>query len=132
MSETLAALRAVYAEWAQGNFRTPEIFAPDVEVLWAAEMPDQQPGHGMTELDAGLRNWLAPWDNMRWEADEYLPVDDGYLVLFTARGRGKGSSVEVEAHWAHLWRFRGDRAIRIEGFQDQDEGRRAAGLATSD
>jgi ketosteroid isomerase-like protein len=126
--DTLAALKAVYAEWAQGNFRTPEIFAPDVEVVWAAEMPDQETAHGLEQLDEGVRNWLAPWDNMRWEADEYIPVKDGYLVLFTARARGTESSVDVEAHWAHLWKFRGDKAIRVEGFRDQDEGREAAGL----
>jgi ketosteroid isomerase-like protein len=128
VQDHIAALKAVYAEWGKGNFWTPEIFAPDVEIVWAAEMPDQATARGLSELDSETRNWLAPWENMRWTADEYIPLEDGVLVLFTARGRGKGSNVEVEAQWAHLWRFRGDKAIRVEGFRDQAEGRKAAGL----
>ena len=64
-----------------------------------------------------------------WEADEIIPASDGrILVLFTARGRGKGSNVEVKAQWAHLWSFRAGKATRVEGFIDQSEARKAAGL----
>jgi ketosteroid isomerase-like protein len=132
VQDHIEALKAVYADWGKGNFWTPEIFAPDVEIVWADEMPDQVTAHGLSEVAAGIRNWLAPWENMRWIADEYIPVEDGVLVLFTARGMGKGSTVEVEAKWAHLWTFREGKAKHVQGFRDQAEGRRAAGLATSD
>jgi ketosteroid isomerase-like protein len=132
VQEQVEALQAVYAEWGKGNFWTPEIFAPDVEIIWAAEMPDKTTAHGLAEVSTSMRDWLAPWENYRWTADEFIPVEGGVLVLLTARGHGKGSTVDVEAHWAHLWTFREGEAMRVEGFVDQAEGRRAAGLATSD
>ena len=118
--ENVEALKAVYSKWRTGDFWTPEIFDPEVELSWAAEVPDIQDGsRGLSALAADMRSWLAAWDECRWEADEFIPTQDQVLVLFTARGRGKGSSVDVEAHWAHLWTFRNGKATRIEGFTDQ-------------
>jgi ketosteroid isomerase-like protein len=127
--ENVAALQAVYAKWGVGDFWTPDIFDPDVEVVWAVQMPDaKRTARGLSEVESGIRNWLAPWDECRWIADEFIPVTGGVLVLFTARGRGKGSSVEVEAHWAHLWTFRKGKATRVEGFIDRAEALQAVGL----
>lgn len=127
--ENVAVLRAVYARWGAGDFWTPDIFDPEVEVVWARDMPDfAGVNRGLSALDKGIRNLLGPWDEYRWVADEFIPVRDRVLVLFTARGRGKGSSVEVEAHWAHIWTFRDGKATRIEGFIHQAEAREAAGL----
>jgi hypothetical protein len=39
-----------------------------------------------------------PAKQYRWEGDRFIGVGDRVLVLLTARGRGKGSRVEVEAH----------------------------------
>jgi ketosteroid isomerase-like protein len=127
--ENVAALQAVYAKWGVGDFWTPDIFDPDVEVVWAEEMPDAtRSARGLSEVEKGIRNWLASWDECRWIADEFIPVEGGVLVLFTARGRGKGSSVEVEAHWAHLWTFAHGKATRVEGILDQTEALATLGL----
>ena len=91
-------------------------------------MPDfAGPNRGIAALDKGIRTLLAPWDEYGWAADEFIPFEDRVLVLFTARGRGKGSSVEVEAHWAHLWTFHDGKAMRIEGFLDQAQALEVAG-----
>ena len=128
--ENVEALRTVYARWAEGDFWTAEILDPDVEVVWAQEMPDfGGPTRGIDAMTAGMQNLLAAWEDYSWAADEFVPAGDQVLVLFTARGKGKGSSIEVEAHWAHLWTFRDGKATRVEGFTDQAEAGRAAGLA---
>jgi len=128
--ENVEALKGVYARWATGDFWTPEIFDPGVEIVWAQFMPDfEGPRHGLAALERGIRNLLSPWDEHTWTADEFYPSGERVVVLFTARGRGKGSSVEVEAHWAHLWTFEGGKATRIEGFLDQAEALEAAGLS---
>jgi ketosteroid isomerase-like protein len=129
--EHVEALKAVYARWGAGDFRTtPDILAPEIEIVWAAEVPDLPAGgRGLSVLATSMRTFLAAWDDYRWEADRFIPAqDDRVLVLFTARGRGKGSSAEVEASWAHLWTFRAGKATRIAGFIHQSDGFKAAGL----
>ncbi len=130
--ENVEALKTVYKRWGAGDFWTPDIFDPDIEIVWAGEMPDLAgpSGQGLSAVEAGMRTWLAAWDEYRWEADRFSPVqEDRVLVLFTARGRGKGSSAEVEAHWAHLWTFRKGKATRVEGYIHQAEALEAAGLS---
>ncbi len=128
--ENVEALKAVYERWGAGDFWTPEIFDPDIEVVWAGEMPDlPKGGRGLSAVETSMRTWLAAWDEYRWEADSFISLqEDRVLVFITARGRGKGSSVDVEAHWAHLWTLREGKATRVEGFIDQAEARKAAGL----
>ncbi len=127
--QDVEALKSVYAKWAIGDFWTPEIFDPDVEVLWAERMPDAtRRVRGLSAMAAGMRDWLAAWDDYSWTADEFIEVKGGVLVLLTARGRGKGSSVDVKAHWAQLWTFHDGKATRLEGFADQAEALRALGL----
>jgi ketosteroid isomerase-like protein len=119
--ENVEALKAVYARWAAGDFWTPDIFDQGVQVVWPGVMPDTGVYNGLAAVEAATRGWLDAWDEHRWEADRFIPVGDRVVVLFTARGRGKGSSVEIEAHWAHLWTFRKGKAIRLEGFVNQSE-----------
>jgi len=127
--QNVEALKSVYAKWGDGDFWTPEIFDSDIEVVWAEPMPDAtRAARGLSAMTAGIRNWLAAWDDCRWGADEFIAVQGRVLVLFTARGRGKGSSVAVEAHWAHLWTFHNRKATRVEGFVDQAEALKAVGL----
>jgi ketosteroid isomerase-like protein len=51
------------------------------------------------------------------------------VVFFNARGRGRGSAVEIDAQWAHVWTFREGKATRVEGFLDRRDALAAAGLA---
>src|SRR5262249_2763558 len=127
--ENVEALKGVYESWGAGDFWTPDIFDPGIEIAWAGEMPDigGPGGRGLSGIERGMRTWLAAWDECRWEADRFIPIEgDRVLVLFTSRGRGKGSSVEVEAHWAHLWTFRERKATRVDGFTRQEEALEAA------
>jgi ketosteroid isomerase-like protein len=127
--ENVEALRAVYAKWAAGDFWTPDIFDPEVEVVWAAVMPDTSVDRGLAAMGTAMRGFLAAWDECSWAAERFLPADDRVVVLFTARGRGKGSSVDVVAHWAHVWTFDNGKATRIEGFSDQAAALEAVGLS---
>jgi ketosteroid isomerase-like protein len=127
--ENVEALKAVYAKWGAGDFWTPDIFDPEVEVVWAEAMPDTGVDRGLAAVEMAIRGWLAAWDETRWVPERFLPVDDRVVVLFTAQGRGKGSNVDVVAHWAHIWTFRKGKATRIEGFVDQAEALKAAGLS---
>ena len=129
--ENVEALKAVYERWGAGDFWTPDIFDADVEVVWAGEMPDlPKVGRGLSAVEASMRTFLAAWDEYRWEADRLIGLqEDRVLVLLTARGRGKGSSLEVEAQWAQLWTFRDSKATRLEGFTHQADALKAAGLS---
>ena len=133
MSEpNIEALRPVYAEWSQGNWRPRfDLYAPDMEWGWS----DEFPGLAGVYRDPKLRNerlveWLSPWDDWRCEAEDYVSSGDFVVVLTRYTGRGKGSQVEVDSLGAHLWTLRDGKAVRLEVFSSREKALAAAGLPT--
>jgi ketosteroid isomerase-like protein len=126
--ESVEALRRAYDAWAQGDFSRRELFDPDIEGVWAAELPDPHVDQGVEALVASSREWLSAWDAFRLEAESFLPAEDKVVVLVVLRGRGKGSGVEVATPAAHVWTMRRDKAIRVEAYMDRAKPLEAAGL----
>lgn len=126
--QDIDTLRNVYERWGRGDFWTPEVFDPEVEVVWATGVLDVEPTRGLAGLEAGLREWFKAWDEMRMHADELIEVGDRVLALLTTFGRGRGSSIETTGKYAHVWTMRDGKAIRVEGFVDWDSARKSVEL----
>jgi ketosteroid isomerase-like protein len=116
--ENVQALRSVYERWSRGDFWTPEIFDADVEVVWDRGLLDVGTYRGLAELEQSLREFFSAWDEVRMTADRFIALDSAVLVLVTGFGRGKSSSVETEAKYAHLWTMHEGKATRIVGYMD--------------
>lgn len=126
--QNVEVLRAVYQRWAGGDFWTSEVFDPDIEIVWAADMPDVGTYHGLAGLERSVREWFSAWETVRMKAEEIVDIGDRVLVLLTAYGRGRGSTIETEAKYGHLWTMRGGIATRLEGYLDWDSARTSAGI----
>lgn len=123
--ENVERLRSVYAEWARGNLATPEVLAPDLQTVWSDELPAPGTYHGVEGLVRSLRPWFEVLEDCRFEAEEFIHRGDRVLVFVVVRARGRGSSVEVEGRYAHLWTMRDGEATRLQGFVDRDAAWRA-------
>jgi ketosteroid isomerase-like protein len=76
-----------------------------------------------------FEDFVAAFDTVTWEPDEFFERDDVVVALITVRARPKGASDDLVMHNGHLWTFR-DGAIRsMQGFPDPAEALGAAGLA---
>jgi ketosteroid isomerase-like protein len=126
--ESVEALHRAYDDWAQGDFSRREIFDPNIEGVWAAELPDPHVDQGVEALVASSREWLSAWEGFRLEAEAFLPAEDRVVVLVVLHGRGKGSGAEVATPAAHVWTMRRDKAIRVEAYMDRAKALEAAGL----
>ena len=74
--ENLQALRRAYDAWARGDLSRRELFDPNIEGVWAAELPDPHVDKGIEAFFASSREWLATWEEFRLEAEAFLPVED--------------------------------------------------------
>jgi ketosteroid isomerase-like protein len=128
--EGVEALRRAYDNWAKGDFSGGgELFDPNIEGVWAAELPDAHVDRGIDALIASSREWLSTWEAFRLEAEAFLPADDKVVVLVVLYGEGKGSGAEVATPAAHLWTMKGDKAIRVAAYMDRAKALEAAGLS---
>ncbi len=126
--ESVETLRRAYDEWARGDFSGRELFDPNIEGVWAAELPDPHVDHGVEAFFASSRDWLSAWEGFRLEAEAFLPAEDKVVVLVVLRGTGRGSGVEVATPAAHVWTMSRGKAIRVEAYMDRAKALRAAGL----
>ena len=131
MSERhLAAIRAIYDAYGQGDFRSPvAYFDPQLVLIIGPGFADPGAYVGMEELKAYTRGFLEPWGRVTIAAEEVTPLGDSVLVTVLQRGTGDSSGAVTEMRYFVLWTFRGDKAIRYETFRERVEALRAAGQA---
>jgi ketosteroid isomerase-like protein len=127
------ALRPVYAEWSQGNWRPRfDVYAPDMEWGWSDEFPGLRGvSRDPEERSRRLRSWLSPWEAWRCEAEEFVASGDFVVALCRYTGRGKESQVTVDTQGAHVWTMRDGKAVRLEVFSSRAKALAAAGLSSS-
>jgi ketosteroid isomerase-like protein len=78
-----------------------------------------------------FEDFLAAFDTVTWEPDQFFERDDVVVALITARARPRGVSDDLVMHNGHLWTIR-DATIRsMQGFPDPAKALEAAGLAQS-
>jgi uncharacterized protein len=129
--ENIEALRPVYAEWSQGNWRPVfDVYDDEMEWGWSQEFPTAAGvSRDPTERSKRLREWLSPWEDWRCEAEEFIEHGDHVVVVTRYRGRGKGSGVEVDTRGAHVWQFRAGKVVRLEVFADLGRALKSVGIA---
>jgi ketosteroid isomerase-like protein len=126
--EIVERLRAVYTEWAKGNFRAGgELFAPDAVLEQIAE-----PGsvyRGRDAIADYIREFLAQWSEFRIEAEEV--IDAGVVVIVAERqyATGKASGVETETTFYSVWTFDNGLVVKVRRELDRESALEAAGLS---
>jgi ketosteroid isomerase-like protein len=90
--------------------------------------PGSQVARGPEATLDFFRDWIDQWEDLRvdWELEEASPKT--VFAVVDMRGRGRVSGVPVELRFAQIWSFREGVPVRMDFYNDLDEGRRAAGL----
>jgi ketosteroid isomerase-like protein len=83
---------------------------------------------GRDEARKAWRAFLEAWDSVRWEAREFIELDDERVVIVSElTNRGSGSGVEVTARGASLWTVRDGEVAAVKLYQSKAEALEAAG-----
>jgi ketosteroid isomerase-like protein len=117
-------VRAIYRSWAKGDFSSVAWADPDI--LFVLSGPDSRVHRGLQAMSRAGGQWLQTWDEFRVEAQEFIDVEDGVLVLTEFRGRSKTSGVSVESMGACVFWFRDGKVVRLVINTDRPTGLEAA------
>jgi ketosteroid isomerase-like protein len=115
--------------------RTGEVIvdhlAPDFELHQASSIVDTAGVfHGPDAFRDVLSELQGAFEELSFEAEEFIEAPNGdIVVLIHARGRGRGSGIEIDNHIAQVWTYRDDKAIRMVAYEDRAEALEAAGLS---
>ena len=130
--ENVELARAQYERWNAGELDA-WVAAFDPEAEYLSSVTAALDGRGEYVGHEGIRRfineYLEGWEYFRLEPTEYLDAGTRVVVVMRATARGRGSGVRVERDLAHVWTFRGSRAIRHQSFASRQEALEAVGLS---
>ena len=119
-------VRRMYTAFYAGDIaETLAHFDPDV-VVDVTRRVDGEMGRGHAELNAIIGRWLGAFEEWHEDIDEMRDIGGHVYVAATQHGRGKGSGIETEAHYALLYEVREGLITRMTLYPDRAEALRAA------
>ena len=129
MEENVALLQRGFEAFNRRDLETVlSMWHPDGELHELADVPDVRVYHGHD----GVREWLADLTNtfadLRFEPQEFSSHGEVVIVDAVATARGRGSGVPLEYRVFFVFRMRGGKAARVEGYLDRARALEAAGL----
>ena len=128
--ENVEVIRRVYAEWGRGNFRTPEVFDPDVHVIWINPIfVAESETRGIEALNRAMQEFLSAWEHGTAVAGEIFDGGEQVLAENVWHARGRRSGIEVEVRLWSVWTLSDGRATRVVQYEDRAEALEAAGLS---
>jgi ketosteroid isomerase-like protein len=131
VSENLDLVRSIWAAWGRGDYSSTEWAHPEIEFMIADGV---EPGSwtGLAGMAAAWRRRLSAWEWAHTKAEEFRALDDErVLVLYSAKGRGKTSGLELgelRARGACVFYVRGDQVTRLLVYNVADRALADLGL----
>ncbi len=121
-ADDVETLRVLYDEWARGDYRRADIFAPDVALSLDEDFPDIMVEPGYDGFVSTMRMWLSSWETpFVVVAEEFIDLGQHLVVIVHWRGVSKASGTVVERPGAHLWTFRDGHAVALKLCRDRAE-----------
>jgi ketosteroid isomerase-like protein len=121
MPEILDRLRDSYAALNRRDIDgTVAVLDKDARWVEHSDLPEAGSYRGREAIRAFLEQFLDSWDNFEQQIEDVREADDCVLLFIRLTARGKGSGIDVESRYAHLWVMRGGRGVRVDAYYDRD------------
>jgi ketosteroid isomerase-like protein len=129
--ENVEIIRAMYEDWARGDF-PPTFMDPDiVHSRIGAQTPDMEgEWQGLEAFARAFADYLHAFADLRTEAEEIIDLDDDrVLVLARQRAKGKLSGVPIDHELGELFTLRAGKVVRYDSYWELAQALEAAGLS---
>jgi len=126
--DRLDTVRKVYAALADGDLETLSGYMhPDVECVFSDEVPLGGVWRGRERTIALLRDYLAQFESLHLDIDEWLVSDGAVVVIGNSHGRTLGGG-NLWQPFVHVLRLQEGQVVRFTKYADATKELRALGL----
>ena len=132
MSDNLDLVRSIFAAWESGDYRSVSWADPEIEFV-NADGPDRGTRVGLTEMAESWRRLLRVWSEFQTEAEEYLELDDGRVLVFAEfGGTARISGLDIQdgrSKGADVFEIRDGKVRKLTLYWDREHALADLGLA---
>jgi ketosteroid isomerase-like protein len=128
-------VRRVHDALARRDNRTVlALYHPEIEMEFSRSPFADFMQEGRVQRHEGVRSafrdWYDAWEGVETDVEELIDAGQQVISVFTYRGRGRASGVEVEwKRMAGVWTIREGKVVGVVWLRTRDEALEAAGLA---
>jgi ketosteroid isomerase-like protein len=117
--ENVEILREAYEALNHGDIESAlGVLEPYAEWQEHSDLPEAGLYRSRVAIRTFLLGYLDSWEEFHQETEELIGSGDRVAVLLRMAAKGKGSGIEVQARYAHLWTMRGGRGVRVDAYAD--------------
>ena len=102
----------------------------DEDVVW--DPGERWPGgksYGRDGVRQFFREWIGAFEDLRYEAVEFVDAGDSAVVHMRFSGRGKGSGASADADFWQVWHFFEGKVVRFVMKPSRADALEVAGLS---
>jgi ketosteroid isomerase-like protein len=99
---------------------------PEIEWVPLPGALDADVSHGEDAVRGRMMAMLDVMEEPQIEAEEIIDAGEKVVIAIRISGRGRGSGIDVEAHWFHVITERDNKAARIEWHRSREDALEAA------
>ncbi len=125
--ENVNLVRTIYDRWLRGDMGI-DLFDPEIAMFESSTLPGAVSAQGIGAVRRYMESFEKYWEDIRFEPHEFIDAGDRVVVVARLLGHGKASGVAVERTWAYVWTVRGEKALRMDGYETRSEALKAVGL----
>jgi ketosteroid isomerase-like protein len=126
--ENVDLVRRAYEHFARTGEPDVSAYAPEIEWHSAAEDPGLEVFHGVEGVKKLIAEVQEQLEDFRTEPFEFLDAGDRVVAGLVHRGRGRGSSAEVEMREWNVFLIQEGRIVSACEYPHREEALEAAGL----
>ena len=121
MADTVELLKESYAALNRRDIDgTMAVLDADAKWVEHSDLPEAGSYEGRETIRAFLEQFLDSWDEFEQQIEEVHVEEDCVLLFIRLTASGRGSGIDVQSRYAHLWIMRDDRAVRVDAYYDRD------------
>jgi uncharacterized protein len=125
-TDDVEILRSAYESLNEGHIEAA-LGVLDEHAEWSehSDLPEAGVYRGRDSIRTFLELFLESWESFHQETEELIAGESCVLIMLRSRQRGKGSGIDVEARYAHLWTMENGRGVRVDAYFNRKEALRA-------
>ena len=99
---------------------TMSVLDPGAKWVEHSDMPEAGSYEGRETIRGFLEQFLDSWDEFEQHIEEVHTEHDCVLLFIRLTASGRGSGIDVESRYAHLWVMREGRGVRVDAYYDRE------------